>query len=174
MGFASIVLFKFSSDPITEVSLDHSAWLYCHITAHRITQMLCNIFQTDGEVQRGSEDVGEVKDEYVGGVLTWLRSTRVNQVQLHTSTYGLDRIGHADNVKHETSRGEAEEKSPIKVCQIPLPDVWQQRDVMDCKERKRKRWWRSFCVWWLWVSKGSFCLFLFHRSTKYLNECICH
>ncbi len=28
--------------------------------------MLCYIFQTDGEVQRGSEDVGEVKEEYVG------------------------------------------------------------------------------------------------------------
>lgn len=72
--------------------------------------MLCNIFQTDGEVQRGSEDVGEVKEEFSRDLFL-LVLIRFSYTQAH---YGLDRIGHADNVKNETSRGEAEEKRQIK------------------------------------------------------------
>lgn len=75
--------------------------------------MRFNIFKTDGEVQRGSEDVGEVK-EYVresSRDFSLLMLIKFSYTQAH---YGLDHIGHADNVKNETSRGEAEEKSEIK------------------------------------------------------------
>lgn len=125
-GFTSLCPFKFSSDPITEVSLHQSSWLYCHIT--RITQIHFNIFQTEGEVQCGSGEVGEVK-EYVREFtrdFSLLMLIRFSYTQAH---YGLDHIGYADNVKNETSRGEPEEKSEIKermkVWQISPPYVCQ-------------------------------------------------
>ncbi|CAM4550490.1 unnamed protein product [Leuciscus chuanchicus] len=58
--------------------------------------------QTDGEVQCGSGDVGEVK-EYVREFTrdySLLMLIRFSYTQAH---YGLDHIGHADNVKNETS-----------------------------------------------------------------------
>ncbi len=55
--------------------------------------MLCNIFQTDGEVQRGSEDVGEVKDEYVGELSRdsgLLMLIKFSYTQAHTAWIALD------------------------------------------------------------------------------------
>ncbi|KAK2880721.1 hypothetical protein Q8A67_017989 [Cirrhinus molitorella] len=72
------------------------------------------IAKTDGEVQRGSEDVGEVKEEYVGQFSRDFGRLMLIKFSYTQAHYGLDRIGHADNVKNESSRGEAEEKSEIK------------------------------------------------------------
>ncbi len=54
--------------------------------------MLCKLFQTDGEVQRGSEDVGEVNDEYVefsrdSGLLMLIK---FSYTQAHTAWIALD------------------------------------------------------------------------------------
>lgn len=97
-------------------------------------QLLCNIFQTDGEDQRGFEDVGEVKEEYVWEFsrdFTLLVLIKFSYTQAH---YGLDRIGHADNVKNETSRGEAEEKNKIK----ERKKVWQIPPLMFVS---KETWW---------------------------------
>lgn len=95
-------------------------------------QLLCYIFQTDGEYQCGFEDVGEVKEEYVEEFsrdFVLLMLIKFSYTQAHC---GLDRIGHADNLKNQTSRGEAEEKNEIK----ERMKVWQIPSLMFVSKEK--------------------------------------